>query len=580
MSAGPKADVVLVGLGAAGGIAAHVLTGAGLDVVALEAGGRLDPSMMTLDELRNDVRGWMSAPKASRELPTFRSSPSGASVPAPFPTLMMNAIGGTTVHYPGLSIRFQPWNFRSRSAVIERYGTSAIPEGSTLADWPLDYEELEPFYDTVERAIGVAGTAATVGAAIDPEGNAFEGVRARAYPMRAVRRTGWTELTAAAARELGWHPFPAPAAVNTEVYNGNPDVHVLRILLVERVLPRCEGLHRRQRDPMGRGGRPAAHRVGRARDPDRGRRSRPRSGRHVRPGWARALPSRHASSCSVRSRTRTRDCSSCPRRRPFPRGLSNNHGQVGKHFTAHATPFVYGLFPGRRLNLFNGLWAQATCLEDWNADNFDHAGLGFVGGAMLAAPQEAKPIAAASAPLPERVPRWGSSWKSWLAEHAQSIGYVTAQFDSLTYETNGLDLDPTVVDTNGVPVVRVTLALQENEHRGYDFMLDRLRRWLVAAGAAETWHGPGRIIEGRHCYGGTRMGDIPETSVVDRYGFSHEVPNLGDHRRIDVPDGGWLEPDADRPGARLANGATTGGQLERDRGCSVITGARIRPRIE
>jgi gluconate 2-dehydrogenase alpha chain len=203
---------------------------------------------------------------------------------------------------------------------------------------------------------------------------------------------------------------------------------------------------------------------------------------------------------------------------------------------------VYGLFPGRRLNLFNGLWAQATCLEDWNADNFDHAGLGFVGGAMLAAPQEAKPIAAASAPLPERVPRWGSSWKSWLAEHAQSIGYVTAQFDSLTYETNSLDLDPTVVDANGVPVVRVTLALQENEHRGYDFMLDRLRRWLVAAGAAETWHGPGRIIEGRHCYGGTRMGDIPETSVVDRYGFSHEVPNLGIIGASTFPTAGGSNP--------------------------------------
>lgn len=541
MSAGPKADVVLVGLGAAGGIAAHVLTGAGLDVVALEAGGRLDPSMMTLDELRNDVRGWMSAPKASRELPTFRSSPSGASVPAPFPTLMMNAIGGTTVHYPGLSIRFQPWNFRSHSAVIERYGTSAIPEGSTLADWPLDYEELEPFYDTVERAIGVAGTAATVGAAIDPEGNAFEGVRARAYPMRAVRRTGWTELTAAAARELGWHPFPAPAAVNTEVYNGNPTCTYCGFCSSNGCYRGAKGSTDanviRWAEAAGRLRIESDARVIRIEVDDRGLVA---GVTYVQDGRERFQATRVVLlGAFTYENTRLLLLSASP---AFPRGLSNNHGQVGKHFTAHATPFVYGLFPGRRLNLFNGLWAQATCLEDWNADNFDHAGLGFVGGAMLAAPQEAKPIAAASAPLPERVPRWGSSWKSWLAEHAQSIGYVTAQFDSLTYETNGLDLDPTVVDTNGVPVVRVTLALQENEHRGYDFMLDRLRRWLVAAGAAETWHGPGRIIEGRHCYGGTRMGDIPETSVVDRYGFSHEVPNLGIIGASTFPTAGGSNP--------------------------------------
>jgi gluconate 2-dehydrogenase alpha chain len=70
-----------------------------------------------------------------------------------------------------------------------------------------------------------------------------------------------------------------------------------------------------------------------------------------------------------------------------PRGLSNNSGQVGRHYMAHVTPFEYGLFPGTRLNLFNGSWSQATCVDDWNADNFDHAGLGFVGGALMTASQ-------------------------------------------------------------------------------------------------------------------------------------------------------------------------------------------------
>ena len=100
----------------------------------------------------------------------------------------------------------------------------------------------------------------------------------------------------------------------------------------------------------------------------------------------------------------------------FPRGLANNSGVVGRHFTAHVTPVVYGVFPQARLNVHNGLWAQATCVDDWNADNFDHAGLGFVGGGMLTAPQEAKPIATASVPPPAGVPRWGAGWKDWLRE--------------------------------------------------------------------------------------------------------------------------------------------------------------------
>ncbi len=78
------ADVVLVGIGAACGIAAHVLTAAGLEVVALEAGPRLDPSMMTLDEIRNDVRSWLTEPKAMHEIPTWRHDAVG-SLPARHP---------------------------------------------------------------------------------------------------------------------------------------------------------------------------------------------------------------------------------------------------------------------------------------------------------------------------------------------------------------------------------------------------------------------------------------------------------------------------------------------------------------
>ena len=540
-AAPPPTDVVLVGLGGAGGIAAHVLTEAGLEVVALEAGRRLDAGLMALDEIRNDVRDWMAEPKARHELPTFRQGAAAATVPAPWPTLMVNAVGGSTVHYPGLSIRFQPWNFRSRQAVLERYGADAIPEGSTLADWPLGYDELEQFYEAVEHAIGVSGTAGNAAGDARNGGNPYEAPRRGGYPMAAVRRSGWNELTAAAARELGWHPFPAPAAVNAESYNGNPECTYCGFCS-------SNGCYRDAKGSTDANVIRWAEATGRLRIETGARAVRIESDEgcrvtgvaYVQAGHDRFQPARAALvGAFTYENTRLLLLSAAT---AFPRGLANNHGQVGKHFTAHVTPVAYGLFPGKQLNLFNGFWAQATCVEDWNADNFDHTGLGFVGGAMLAAPQEAKPIAVAGAPVPPAVPRWGSQWKSWLAAHAQSIGSVTAQFDSLTYETNVLELDPAVTDPHGHPVVRITHELYENERRGHAFMLDRLHTWLRAAGATETWSPEGLFVEGRHCYGGTRMGDDPATSVVDRYGFAHESPNLGLLGASTFPTAGGSNP--------------------------------------
>jgi gluconate 2-dehydrogenase alpha chain len=523
----PATDVALVGLGAAGGIAAHVLTEAGLEVVALEAGPRLDASLMTSDEIRNDVRGWLSQPKAMHEIPTWRSSGSEAAGPSPWPMLMVNAVGGSTVHYPGLSIRLNPWNFESRTRVVERYGASALPVGSTLADWPLGYTELEPYYDEVEYAIGVAGSPGTgSGRPPDPGGNQFEGPRRRDFPLPPVRRTGWTELMAGAARRLGWHPFPAPAAINSEPYNGNPECTYCGFCTANGCYRSAKGSTDanviRRAEATGRLTIQTSARVVRLDVDAEGLVS---GVTYVKDGRERFQPARAVllgAFTYENSRLLLLSTS-----RAYPNGLSNKHGQVGKHFMAHVTPFAFGLFPRRRLNLFSGFWAQATCLDDWNADNFDHSGLGFVGGAMLTAPHELKPIASAGGPLPGSVPRWGTAWKAWLKEHAQSVGVVNAQLECLSYESNELDLDPVADDPYGVRVVRVTHRPGENERRGFRFMLEKLETWLLEAGASETWSTDDLFVEARHCYGGTRMGDDPDTSVVDRYGFSHEAPNLG-----------------------------------------------------
>src|SRR6476646_5295767 len=198
-----KTDVVIVGLGAVGGVAALPLARAGLDVIGIEAGTWLSPRDFAPDELRNNFRGWpQSAQKANGEIPTHRLSASAPYSPR-FPIHpMMNAVGGTSLHYWAQSWRLNPWDFKVVSETTRRYGAARIPKGSTVEDWPIGLGDLEPFYDIVEHELGVSGKAGNVKGIIDESGNRFEGPRAREYPMPPLRWSEWHTRMATAARGL------------------------------------------------------------------------------------------------------------------------------------------------------------------------------------------------------------------------------------------------------------------------------------------------------------------------------------------------------------------------------------------
>ena len=185
----PRTDVAVIGLGAVGGVAVLPLTEAGLQVVGLEAGRWLNARDHAPDELFNNYRGWPdSVQKANREVPVHRRNPSAPETRASLHP-MMNAVGGTTLHYWAQSWRLNPWDFKVVSETARRYGTSRLPAGTTVEDWPFGLEELEPYYDRVEYAIGVSGQAGNVDGTIDERGNVFEGPRGRPYPMPPLRGT-------------------------------------------------------------------------------------------------------------------------------------------------------------------------------------------------------------------------------------------------------------------------------------------------------------------------------------------------------------------------------------------------------
>src|SRR5262249_25049496 len=177
-----KADVVIVGVGGTGGILAAELAKAGMKVIGLERGPRHNTmDFAGQDELRYFQRQDLR-PNPKRQPVTWR--PNAKTRAVRMQTLNFgNQVGGGTVHSGAVSWRFHEYDFRMRSHVTERYGASAIPDDSSLIDWPLSYADLEPYYDRAEYDLGVSGKAGNLQGRKINGGNPFEAPRQREYPM-------------------------------------------------------------------------------------------------------------------------------------------------------------------------------------------------------------------------------------------------------------------------------------------------------------------------------------------------------------------------------------------------------------
>ncbi len=525
-------DVAVVGLGAAGGVAVLPLTRAGLKVAGIEAGTWMDPNKdFRADELHNNVRGLITTGnKIRREAPTFRTSPDQPAQRGG-PSPMMNAVGGTSIHYHAQSWRLKPWDFKTVSEVKRRYGASYLPKGSTVEDWPLSYDDLEPYYDTVEHEVGVCGKAGNIKGVLDPVGNVYEGPRQREYPMPPLRTCDYLEHMKAAARSLGWKPFHSPAAINSQPRNGRPACGYHGY---------CDrgGCHLRAKNSTSFSTIPEALKTKNLTIFDNAQVTRILSDnngkitgvQYIRDGKEYFQP---AKVVLVGSYTyENARLLLLSKSKAYPNGLSNNHGQVGKHYFGHwdaqAGSGVNALLP-MDLNIWYGaILSQGVVIDEWADDSFDHSGLGFIGGASMTVFTEKHPIASASTPTFGQAPLWGSRWKAWIHENANRTAGSYLQANSFPYENTYLDLDPEVKDPLGDPVIRVTSGPKENERLASIYAQSKMEEWFKAAGAVAITKGnPVGPRLSTHTYGGTRMGDNPEANVVDKWGFSHEAPNLG-----------------------------------------------------
>jgi choline dehydrogenase-like flavoprotein len=349
-------DVVVVGLGAAGGVAVLPLTQAGLEVIGLEAGTWLTADDFAPDELRNNFRGWPQAvQKANREIPTHRAKPN-----APIASARDSPDDERRRRHHaallGAELAAESLGLQGRQRDDAPLRRVAHSEGSTVEDWPFGLEELEPYYDKVEYEIGVSGQAGNIKGKIDPRGNIFEGARAASIRCRRCAAR-FTEMMAA--------PRASSAGIRSRArghqlarYQKPLGVHVSRLLQPRRLSRRRQGLDRRHDDSRSAGDT-ASLESSRERTSRRSRSTqRARDGVNYVKGGP-STSSRRKSCCSPAIPTRTRAAAALEVE-GVPEWAVEQPRPVGAHYFSHnQIGGVTALFP-RTLNSWYGLPAQGV----------------------------------------------------------------------------------------------------------------------------------------------------------------------------------------------------------------------------
>ena len=515
------ADIVICGFGAVGSMIASIFCQAGLKVVALEAGPWRQQSEFIPDELGTGywARAGMGAVKFNKEIPRWRRNEHEATQEATFSLgKMVNAVGGSVMHYGAWLRRFHPHHHRMHSHITERFGKNAIPEGCTVADWTIGYNELEPYYERLEALVGIAGDSAS---------NPFVPQRTP-LPMPAMRPYQLGNLFTATTKRLGLHPYPVPVGANSVPYDGRPAAsYTTWANGMGPIDPaRWHPTHKLVPETLATGNldlRTNCRVTKILTNPDG-------SAKGVQyldaNGIERVQEARQVILSSYTwENLRLLFLSGDDKR---PSGLGNTGGQLGKHFMSKMLTDVRAYFPNRNFNLHTGPCYQCAILDDYLSADFNSLAHGFVGGATLSAENQATPIGMSMAKLPSDVPAWGSQYKAHLKDW-QRWGIVRIQPDNLPMISNYLDIDPSHRDSSGLgmPKIRVTFDLHQNEHQLAEFMETKSEEILGQMGASKIWRGHRFTgVGSSHDLGGARMGDNPNTSVVNRYLEVHDTPGL------------------------------------------------------
>ncbi|MEZ4728490.1 MAG: GMC family oxidoreductase [Caldilineaceae bacterium] len=571
----PKVDIVTVGAGWTSGIMGWKLGTAGYEMVALEQGParwtspdyehnhdglryRIRKAMMV--DLRKETWTWRPNPR----LPALPIRQYGSFMPG-------SGTGGASVHWTAQLWRFLPADFQHRTHNIERYGADKIPPYMTIQDWPITYEELEPYYDAVEYDIGAAGQVGNLRGEIIPGGNPFEAPRSRPYPLPPHPVTIPATMFANACNELGYHPFPQPAGIVSRAFTdplGNHHSGCIYCGFCTRF--GCEV------DAKISGANthiPAALRTGNYTIRNHCKVLRVNIGadglatgvtyvdtltgeEHIQPADVVMLTGYTLTNVRMLLLSRNN---------AHPNGIGNDQGMVGRNYTYQLSQGpATGVYEGRRFNLFMGNGVVQNLIYEFNADNFDHSGLDFIGGASIycgsgqrdplttatSMPEGGGPNPAVAQPgsglstsgeiptsgdvgsLAARGTQWGQAWKENLRRNWDGIVGLGIQGEIQAYTDQFLDLDPNYRDDWGQPLLRITYDFHENEYNLYRYLAQRCQEILQVMNPDHMTTtlelSPYNVhqYQSTHCTGGAMMGDSPGNSVTNKYGQVWDTPNV------------------------------------------------------
>lgn len=458
--------VVVIGSGAGGGTLANELAQKGVDVVCLEAGARLAMSEIVNDTVLMDRRmGWHDERRGA-------------------PVWLCKTVGGTTMRWSAVCPRFLAHEFRPQTT----YGGM---DDTSLIDWPLTLEELEPYYERAETKMGVSGTN---GLPVSAENNNFKVLKAGA------RRVGYRDIST------------AHIAINSVAYDGRPGC---------RQIGFCnEGCAIGAKWSTLYTEIPKAERSGHFELRTRSMAVRITHDRRGRVGGVVYRDSRgieHEQKaravCVAGNVVETTRLLLMSASEMFPDGLANSSGHVGRNYMRHMANGAFALMPGP-VNFHRGA-RQAGLVRDEHRHDPKR---GFAGGYLME-------LSGASPDWYSELARWGADAQRWMEGFTHAAGVFLVGEDP-PQSTNRISLHPTDKDELGLPVPVIEYSHHPNTKAMLKHAVARVHEIYAALGATEIRDDSDQLGGGCHNMGVARMSADPGDGVTNRFGQTHDVPNL------------------------------------------------------
>ena len=471
--------VVVIGSGAGGGTVARELCERGVKVILLEAGPRIESSQFRNDEFfAYQQLTWADKRFATGNWPAAKSAPNA-------PAWIVKAVGGSTLHWNGLSFRVQAREFHARSD----YG--AI-DGTTLADWPVTLEMLAPYYRLAEARMRVTGTH---GHAPHPPNNNFKVL------YNGARRIGYRKIS---NDRLAINSRPGagrPGCIQMGFCNQGCRIDAKWSTLNSEI-PRAERTGNLDLRPECMATKLVVNEQDRVKGvlyvDNAGNEHLQRARVVCVAGNAIETPRLLLNSATSRHR----------------QGLANGSGQVGRNYMHHTAALAFGIFD-KPVNMYRGITTPGTVFDEMGHDETR----GFAGGYLIEAVSLGLPFMSVLADPTG----WGQDYAQFLESYDHMAG-VLLNGEDMPQGNNRVSLHDEETDQYGLPAPVVHVEEHPNETAMRDHFFGKASELFEAVGARHVHKTV--PLSATHNLGTCRMSDDPDTGVVNAWGRSHEIQNL------------------------------------------------------